>query len=705
MDFCKLVTLWIVCLCFFGERPAQIQADQQHADNEISDLCRIDEPLCQDENAILSFEAIRSIHKQMDDDANGNVDVVETDGFLREDLNYHDPKAKHNSFHGDDQFISVEDLWNAWKGSEVYNWTVDEVVEWLITYVELPQYEEVFRKMSFNGSAMPRLAMKNATLTVSVLKMLDRSHVQKLQLKALDTVLFGAPLMNRHNHVKDFMLVVSIVIGMGGCWFAYIQNRYSKDHMKKMMKDLEGLQRAEQSLHDLQQKLQIAQEEHRTVEVEKVNLEQKLRDEINSAKQEAQRLRELREGTENELSRQKYAEEELEQVRMALKKAEKELESRCSWSPPESLQKWLQLTHEVEVQYYNVKKQNAERQLLVAKEGAEKIKKKRNTLFGTFHVAHSSSLDDVDHKILAAKQALGEVTAALRERLHRWQQIEILTGFTIVNNPGLPSLASALNLDPSFMGGRAATPQHFIMSDDMDDMDEDIISPATLQYAAWLMDRRVSDLWSISSDCQSLWKYSAPSMMSLRQRHIDSQMTMGSQRDLNRSDSDSSLPLSHSSEQQRLSSSSGSKGHPVKPTSFLHDPTSLHLANTPNGGNRLHEGGPWGEGGADSPLLVKKAYGIEKSASLGEINTGVLVGLSQSESSRSLSPNSTDPDTPSPTGGQPGSAPGSKGSTRIPQLSSKKSPLEEDSGSTGEDTDSAASRKKHTFKIFKKQKK
>jgi len=54
---------------------------------------------------------------------------------------------------------------------------------------------------------------------------------------------------------------------------------------------------------------------------------------------------------------------------MALKKAEKELESRRRWSPPESLQKWLQLTHEVEVQYYNIKKQNAEKQLLVAKEG------------------------------------------------------------------------------------------------------------------------------------------------------------------------------------------------------------------------------------------------------------------------------------------------------------------------------------------------
>ncbi|XP_029963871.1 stromal interaction molecule 1a isoform X3 [Salarias fasciatus] len=694
MELHKLVTLWIFCLCLISQSWAEKQSsatpDSQAVENGVSDFCRFDEPLCKDENAILSFEAIRSIHKQMDDDANGNVDVVETDGFLREDLNYHDPKAKHNSFHGDDQFISVEDLWNAWKGSEVYNWTVDEVVEWLITYVELPQYVEAFRKMSFNGSAMPRLAVKNTTLTLSILKILDRSHVQKLQLKSLDTVLFGAPLMNRHNHLKDFMLVVSIVIGMGGCWFAYIQNRYSKDHMKKMMKDLEGLQRAEQSLHDLQQKLQIAQEEHRTVEVEKVNLEQKLRDEISTAKQEAQRLRELREGTENELSRQKYAEEELEQVRMALKKAEKELESRSSWAPPESLQKWLQLTHEVEVQYYNIKKQNAERQLLVAKEGAEKIKKKRNTLFGTFHVAHSSSLDDVDHKILAAKQALGEVTAALRERLNRWQQIEILTGFTIVNNPGLPSLASALNLDPSFMGGRA-TPQHFIMTDDIDDLEEDIV-PGTLQYGNRRLERRASDLWFIGSDGHPVWKYPAPSMMSLRQRHIDPQLAMGSQRDLNRSESDSSLSLSQVGD--RLAAYS-SKGHLIKPTSLLYglsgDTISLH-GYTPNGGNRIHEGGH-ADLVPESPILMKKLHGTEKSPSLGEIN-------SLSESSRSLSPNSTEPDTPSPTG-----AIGLKANTRIPQLSSKKSPLEEDSGSTGEDTDSTASRKKHTFKIFKKQKK
>ncbi|XP_052472408.1 stromal interaction molecule 1 isoform X4 [Carassius gibelio] len=676
MELSRLVPFWIVCVCFFLEcrsvKSNLVSPDPLPLDNGVSELCRIDELLCQDENAILSFEAIRSIHKQMDDDANGNVDVLETDGFLREDLNYHDPKAKHNTFHGDDQLISVEDLWNAWKSSKVYNWTVDEVVDWLIDYLELPQYADAFRKLNFNGTSMPRLAVKNVTLTQTVLKILDRSHFQKLQLKALDTVLFGAPMMNRHNHLKDFMLVVSIVIGLGGCWFAYIQNRHSKDHMKKMMIDLESLQRAEQSLHDLQQKLQIAQEEHRSVEVEKVNLEQKLRDEINAAKQEAQRLKGLREGTENELSRQKYAEEELDQVRMALRKAEKELESRSSWSPPNALQKWLQLTHEVEVQYYNIKKQNAERQLQVAKEGAEKIKKKRNTLFGTFHVAHSSSLDDVDHKILTAKQALGEVTAALRERLHRWQQIEILTGFSLVNNPGLPSLASSLNLDPSFMGGRG-TPQHF-MSEDMDDMDEDIVAPGTLQ---------------------------SPSMMSLRQRHIDPQLALGSQRDLNRSDSDSSLCISQTGEQLRLSYSS--KGFPVKPTSLLHGPHSCSEegahSQTHNGGNRVPDGGASPEGVSESPILMKKVYGIEKSVSMSEIQVS-QAAMSMSESSRSLSPNSTESDTPSPTG-----LTGEKAGNRIPQISSKKSPLEEDSVSICEDTDSVASRKRPTFKIFKKQKK
>ncbi|KAM4796945.1 stromal interaction molecule 1 isoform 2-T2 [Rhinophrynus dorsalis] len=660
MDLWSRIVVWILCASFLHQGHADRPTGSPPEESIVAEFCRIDQLLCQKEEELLSFEAVMSIHKQMDDDANGNVDVEESDEFLREDLNYHDPTVKHSTFHGEDKLISVEDLWNTWKISEVYNWTIDEVVQWLITYVELPQYEETFRKLQLSGRDMPRLAITNATMTGTLLKMTDRSHRQKLQLKALDTVLFGPPLLTRHNHLKDFMLVVSIVIGVGGCWFAYIQNRYSKEHMKKMMKDLEGLHRAEQSLHDLQERLQKAQEEHRTVEVEKVHLEKKLQNEISLAKQEAQRLRELREGTENELSRQKYAEQELEQVRMALKNAEKELESHNNWSAPDSLQKWLQLTHEVEVQYYNIKKQNAEKQLLLAKEGAEKIKKKRNTLFGTFHVAHSSSLDDVDHKILTAKQALSEVTAALRERLHRWQQIEILCGFQIVNNPGLHVLMTALNVDPSLMGGARPAPTHFIMTDDLDDLDEEIVSPITMQ---------------------------SPNLSTLRQRHVEPQHALGSQRDLTRSDSESSIPYV------------GSKIPCSKPVTLSRAieelPSSSH---TPNGGNRHLEIASMSslqESLPESSDLDKKLS--EKSSSLGEISTS---GTIHSDSSRSHSPSSTEPDTPSP-GTE--SKHNSKG-TRIPQLAGKKNLGDDDSGSTGEDTDSVTGKKK-ILKMFKKPKK
>ncbi|NWZ92945.1 STIM1 protein, partial [Nesospiza acunhae] len=653
-----------------------------------AEFCRIDKALCHDEDEQLSFEAVRNIHKQMDDDANGNVDVEESDEFLREDLNYHDPAVKHSTFHGEDKLISVEDLWKAWKTSEVYNWTVDEVVQWLISYVELPQYEETFRKLQLSGHAMPRLAVNNATMMGTVLKMTDRSHRQKLQLKALDTVLFGPPLLTRHNHLKDFMLVVSIVIGVGGCWFAYIQNRYSKEHMKKMMKDLEGLHRAEQSLHDLQERLQKAQEEHRSVEVEKVHLEKKLQDEISIAKQEAHRLRELREGTENELSRQKYAEQELEQVRMALKNAEKELESHCSWAAPEALQKWLQLTHEVEVQYYNIKKQNAEKQLLVAKEGAEKIKKKRNTLFGTFHVAHSSSLDDVDHKILTAKQALSEVTAALRERLHRWQQIELLCGFQIVNNPGIPSLASALNIDPGWMGTPRPNPSHFIITDDSS------------------AGRALPSL----SPCV----VAAPALPStVRQRLVEPQHGHGSQRDLTRCDSDSSIP--HLSDHQRIPSSAP-KLLAARPTLLTRSMEEAVPgppgpgAPTPNGGSRHGEPSALAalqERLPESPMAMKKMmtvnHGMEKSSSLGEISHHPTGGKpSHSDSSRSHSPSSTDPDTPSPISD---CRPSGARNTRIPQLAAKKSPGDEDSSLTGDEVDLGQSKKKFPIKLFKKPKK
>ncbi|XP_061816947.1 stromal interaction molecule 2 [Nerophis lumbriciformis] len=449
----------------------------------IPDPCLIVVPPCISEADRFSLVSLRHIHKQLDDDNDGGIEVNESVEFIIEDMKQHHTN-KHSNLHREDQHITVEELWKGWKTSEVHNWTMEDTVQWLKESVELPQYEKNFRDFHVTGNTLPRIAANEPSFMSMQLKILDQRHKQKLNLKALDAVLFGPPLRLHHNWIKDLILMVSIVIGVGGCWFAYVQNKSSKVHISQMIKDLDSLQHAEQSLLDLQDRLEKAQEENRNVIVEKQNLEQKMRNEITGAKKEAHRLRELRQGAECELSRLKYAEEELVQVRKALKRAEKEMQSEHSL--PEALQKWLQLTHEVEVQYYNIKKQSAEFQLCVAKDEAEKIKKKRSSVFGILHVAHSSSLDEVDHKILEAKKSLSEVTACLRERLHRWQQIERLCGFPVVNNSGLPNLTASLYSDHSWVVMPRVSVPPYPIAGGVDDLDEDT-PPIIPQFTTTLM--------------------------------------------------------------------------------------------------------------------------------------------------------------------------------------------------------------------------
>ncbi|KAM4750898.1 LOW QUALITY PROTEIN: uncharacterized protein FYW61_005730 [Anableps anableps] len=416
----------------------------------LPDPCMTIFPPCLSEADRYSLEALRSIHQMMDDDQDGGIEVEESMEFIIDDMKQQQTH-KHSNLHREDQHITVEELWRGWKSSEVHNWTLEMFWRWLKDFVELPQYERNFKDFKVNGNTLPRIAANEPSFLSAQLKVLDQRDKQKLSIKALDVVLFGPPTRPPHNYMKDLLLIVSVVMGVGGCWFAQAQNKASKIHVAKMMKDLESLQRAGvQSLMDLQEQLERAQEEKRNVAVEKQYLEEKMRDEIIGAQEEAHRLHELRQGAVSELSRLRYAEEELEQVRGALKQAEKEM--IASWTVSGALQQWLQLTHEVEVQYYNVKKHSAELQLAAAKEEAERIKKKRSSVLGTLHVAHSSSLDHVDHKIMEAKHALSEVTACLRERLHRWQQIELLCGFPIMRNPGLANLTAQLYSDSTALG-------------------------------------------------------------------------------------------------------------------------------------------------------------------------------------------------------------------------------------------------------------
>ncbi|KFM72062.1 Stromal interaction molecule 1, partial [Stegodyphus mimosarum] len=263
----------------------------------------------------------------------------------------------------------------------------------------------------------------------------------------MDVVLFGVP--KYRNYFKDVILVLSLVIAVGGCWFAYVQHKHSQTHMQKMMQDMDALQKAEDSLRDLQKELNKARQEQEIVSIEKQDLERRLQDEITTAKK--YNVNVANDGTDSgDVVKLIELEKQLKVARSDLREAEKKLEAR-HWVAPPSLQHWLQLTHELELRNYNAKKAVAEQQLQAAKEGCEKLSKKRATFMGAFRIAHGSSIDDVDDRIMKAKSALYEVTTDLQERMHRWKQIELLCGFPIIMNPGIACLESILK--PGLVNG------------------------------------------------------------------------------------------------------------------------------------------------------------------------------------------------------------------------------------------------------------
>ncbi|KAM8718312.1 hypothetical protein ACLKA7_001011 [Drosophila subpalustris] len=379
----------------------------------------------------LGMEAIASLHRQLDDDDNGNIDLSESDDFLREELKYDSGYEKRQkAFHfNDDMHISVKELWNAWLRSEVHNWTIEQTTDWLSQSVQLPQYVDLFKLHKVTGAALPRLAVNNLHYVSNVLGIKDPIHKQKISLKAMDVVLFGPP-RETGTRWKDYILVTLLLSAIIGCWYAYQQNKNAKRHLRRMAQDMEGLQRAEQSLQEMQKELELARMEQENVATEKMDLERRLKEAPSissvSSDLEVQQLK-----------------KEIEILRNELTRAEFELVDNC-WAPPQQLQSWLQYTYELESKNHQKKRVSAERQLQTAREACEKLRKKRSSLVGAFVSTHGKSIDDVDRSIVEARNALGEVTNELQERLHRWKQIETCLGLNIVNNNGISYLENVL---------------------------------------------------------------------------------------------------------------------------------------------------------------------------------------------------------------------------------------------------------------------
>ncbi|XP_058831926.1 stromal interaction molecule homolog isoform X3 [Topomyia yanbarensis] len=424
--------------------------------------CSADDIDCIAHHDHLGMEAIRSLHRQLDDDDNGDIDLSESDDFLREELKYDSGYEKrHKAFHfNDDMHISVKELWEAWLRSTVHNWTVDQTTEWLAQSVQLPQYVHLFRLHKVTGKVLPRLAVNNMHYVSNVLGIKDPIHKQKIALKAMDAVLFGPP-RETGTRWKDLLLVTLLLTAIIGSWYAYQQNKNAKIHLKRMAKDVEGLLKAEVALKDMQQELERARLEQENVGKEKQDLERRLR--------EAPTLT----SSNSDLELQQLK-QEIEMLRTELSRAEVEINDHC-WTPPQGLQSWLQLTFELENKQHIRKRMMAEKQLMSAREACEKLKKKRSSLVGAFVSTHGKSIDDVDRSIVEARNALNDVTNDLQERMYRWKQIEQMLGLSIVNNNGLAYLENLL-YSRNGVGSKSYRSR---LSSSQDDLDDDSVQASS----------------------------------------------------------------------------------------------------------------------------------------------------------------------------------------------------------------------------------
>ncbi len=109
-------------------------------------------------------------------------------------------------------------------------------MEWLINYVELPQYARTFKEHAITGRQLPSIAINSGQMLQTNLLISDSQHKQKIQLRAMDVVLFGPPL--QQGYWKDAILTCSVILSVCGIIYVLRNRKLSKSRMDMFMADL-----------------------------------------------------------------------------------------------------------------------------------------------------------------------------------------------------------------------------------------------------------------------------------------------------------------------------------------------------------------------------------------------------------------------------------------------------------------------------------
>ncbi|KAJ1365524.1 Stromal interaction molecule 1 [Parelaphostrongylus tenuis] len=344
----------------------------------------------------LGYLAITEIHREMDDDHSGSIDRTETTGFMTEDMHMRgsDRLRRENAFHGNDDAITVDDLWEAWFESDERSWTNEQVLNWIVNEVNLPMYAEKIIQLKIDGRVLPRLAVHNSTFMTNQLGIKSSVHRQKLRLNALDVVLFGH--RDPSSKGKDMALALLLLL-LTSVLILYAKQRH----------------RARLQVNELSQRLK-----------ELKNMENEF-DDVQKKWNEERSKRSIAEAG--------VSQNEVNHLRVQLEAAERRLEENCASNTPLALQPLLRKTCEIEMTYLEKQKQECVKEMREAIELVDRLQKKTSSVLSSLKLATgaSSSSDQVDSKIFALKNRMDKIQVLTRETQDRWLQIESLCGFPV----------------------------------------------------------------------------------------------------------------------------------------------------------------------------------------------------------------------------------------------------------------------------------
>lgn len=375
-----------------------------------------------------NYRAMSFLHLSMDDDSSGTIDVAESLEFAREELHITErdrlDKRKKAFHQNNDEFITLDDLWCKWVHSEEHNWSTNDIVNWLQYGVELPQYKATFEYHRVSGLMMPRISSQNSSYLTTILGILNPIHRHKIQLKAMDVVLFGYKPY-KSNLLKDAILLSLLFIAVAGYYFAVTQKQAAREEAHRLASQMDKLKDIEHEFVTLQEKFH----------------EERIRNENMDRKSD---------------SFDAEKEEQIESLKNQLIHAERFLEKR---NP--QLISLLRKTYDLEISRINGQKAQCLKEMADARQMVDKYQKKQNTFLNQIRSIHGVEMESIEQRILHVKEKLEETAYAMEECQERWNQIEELCGGHIMptssSQPNHIAAASNAGVCAGWQGQRSAS--------------------------------------------------------------------------------------------------------------------------------------------------------------------------------------------------------------------------------------------------------